>query len=324
LCSDESQAGKLLVTAPEARPHPTTLETNLRGPVDVPAGTDLALSVKVSCARGCDLTGHFIRILDRDDEVVGEACLTSREGTAGMTEEVRLRVPNEPGVCSWRVVFPVQRTGQRIHDESLTPLTLVVVPHQMSVAVWDMPSPVVAGRPFSIKTGVRCSSGCPLTNLVIVVANEEGIEAASARLGDSPWPGTAALHWTSVALQGPARTGEHTWHIRALGAGDRLHDTISSIFRFSVAPPPDHQVSVRTIDGQTRAGIGEVEIRLGAYRGCTDESGRTSIAVPKGRHDVRLWKLGYDAPAATLDVTTDLTVDIELTPVPSQEEPYWM
>jgi hypothetical protein len=39
---------------------------------------------------------------------------------------------------------------------------------------------------------------------------------------------------------------------------------------------------------------------------------------------VRLWKLGYDAPAATLDVTTDLTVDIELTPVHSEEEPYWM
>lgn len=83
--------------------------------------------------------------------------------------------------------------------------------HSTSVAVWGVPSPVVVDRRFAATVGVKCSAGCPLAGRAVVVRDEAGVEAGRGRLGDTPAPGTSALHAVEVALKAPAREGVHTW-----------------------------------------------------------------------------------------------------------------
>ena len=92
-------------------------------------------------------------------------------------------------------------------------------PHSTSIAVWGVPSPVVVDRRFAATVGVKCSAGCPLAGRVVVVRDEAGAEAGRGRLGETPTPGTSALHAVEVALKAPAREGVHTWTAVFDGAG---------------------------------------------------------------------------------------------------------
>ena len=92
-------------------------------------------------------------------------------------------------------------------------------PHSTSIAVWGVPSPVVVGRRFAATVGVKCSAGCPLAGRAVAVRDEAGAEAGRGRLGDTPAPGTSALHAVEVALKAPAREGVHTWTAVFDGAG---------------------------------------------------------------------------------------------------------
>ena len=77
--------------------------------------------------------------------------------------------------------------------------------------MWGVPSPVVVDRGFAATVGVKCSAGCPLAGRAVVVRDEAGDEAGRGRLGETPAPGTSALHAVEVALKAPAREGVHTW-----------------------------------------------------------------------------------------------------------------
>ncbi len=92
-------------------------------------------------------------------------------------------------------------------------------PHSTSIAVWGVPSPVVVDRGFAATVGVKCSAGCPLAGRAVVVRDEAGAEAGRGRLGETPAPGTSALHAVDVALKAPAREGVHTWTAVFDGAG---------------------------------------------------------------------------------------------------------
>lgn len=87
--------------------------------------------------------------------------------------------------------------------------------------MWGVPSPAVVGRRFAATVGVKCSAGCPLAGRAVVVRDEAGAEAGRGRLGDTPTPGTSALHAVEVALKAPAREGVHTWTAAFDGAGAR-------------------------------------------------------------------------------------------------------
>src|ERR1051325_2092846 len=80
--------------------------------------------------------------------------------------------------------------------------------HQVSLAVWDIPTPA-AGERFAIKVGAKSSAGCALGGRQVEVLDGEAV-VASGRLGEVPWPGTDALFWAEGELQGPNHPGPGT------------------------------------------------------------------------------------------------------------------
>ena len=85
--------------------------------------------------------------------------------------------------------------------------------HATSIAVWGVPSPVVADGRFTVRVGVKCAAGCPLTGQPVAVRNEAGAGVGRGRLGAAPEPGTRALYRTDLTLTAPAREGVHAWTV---------------------------------------------------------------------------------------------------------------
>ena len=131
-----------------------------------------------------------------------------------------------------------------------------------------------------------------------------------------PW----SLHRWSAHHRGPAVS--QAAHLAL------AHSEASADFGFLTAVAPDHQVTVSVIDKQTQAPIEHVEIRCGSYRAVTDESGLAKLELPTGKYELSAWKLGYDdAPARTVDVTSDLLIHVETEPTPEKnadDERVWM
>jgi hypothetical protein len=100
---------------------------------------------------------------------------------------------------------------------------------------------------------------------------------------------------------------------------DLPHDRATTSFSVAVVRPPEHVLSVRVIEQATAEPIPDVELRLGAYRGTTGASGLAEIALPKGRYELRLWKVGFEAPPRPVEVGADAFVEIEALVVPEED-----
>jgi hypothetical protein len=50
---------------------------------------------------------------------------------------------------------------------------------------------------------------------------------------------------------------------------------------------------------------------LGFYATSTDHDGLASFELPKGKYDVQIWTDGYKAPPMTVDVSEDITLQVE-------------
>ena len=191
--------------------------------------------------------------------------------------------------------------------------------HDTSVAVWDIPAPVVRDRPFRVKVGVVCSAECPLGGHEIAVHDGEGTSLARARLSDAPWPGTSALYWMEVELHAPASEGHQTWQVRC-----NADHSFAASFSFIIDRQPEHAVTIEAIDRAAGMPVERVELHLGPYRATTDGNGVATIAVPGGSYDVAVWKVGYEASPVTVAVEADITVRIDMHVVRRAEQPYWM
>ncbi len=82
-----------------------------------------------------------------------------------------------------------------------------VTPHKISLAVWDLQSPLVVGRSAKMKVGAKCSAGCPLTGQDAEIHNRTEVRGRGT-LGPTPWPGTSALKVTEKKTDVPVRDVE--------------------------------------------------------------------------------------------------------------------
>ena len=223
-------------------------------------------------------------------------------------------------------------------------------PHPTSIAVWDVPSPVVAGSRFTVTVGVRCPAACSLTGRPIVVRDAAGAEVGRGRLGSQPAPGTRALYAATVALAVPAEAGVHAWTATfpAVGSGappaaedgtaapqppdtaappEAPHAEAQAAFSFRAAEPPAHRVTVTIHDRETEAPLGNVEVHLGPYRAATDARGSARVEVPPGRYDLYVRKAGYAPHTARVAVAGDVALQVAAAPAPDvdpDDEQLWM
>jgi hypothetical protein len=200
--------------------------------------------------------------------------------------------------------------------------------HTTSIAVWDVPSPVVTGRSFRVKVGVKCSAMCRLAGQRIEVCDEGGTPIGEAVLADIPWPGTSGLYVADVRLAAPATEGTLAWSARfAAVVPESPHEESSAIFSMRIARPPEHRVTVHVTDKDTAAPLEGVEVRLGIYRASTDAQGLAYLEVPGGAYSLDAWTVGYETLSRTVEADKDLTIQIEVRTSPEtdpDDEQIWM
>ena len=300
------------------RTHSTTLEVIEPAPPEVAAGAAIALKVKAWCSRGCDLTGTPIKIVAADGAIIRSEYATEsgRDDVVAM----KLEAPDRTGEHVWSVTFgPHEVAGVR-HDEVTVPIRTTIIPHATSLAVWSVPSPVVTGTRFVVAVGAKSSAGIALTAEHVEIRNESSEMVAQGCLGETPYPGTAALYWTSIELAAPAREGMHTWSVEfEPKEPDLPHERGSATFSVLVVRPPELRLTIKVIEKGTSAPIADVLVRLGAYQAATDPLGFAEVDMPKGVYDLDIWKVGYEAPTRTVRLDKNMLVEIEVLSVPEED-----
>ena len=309
----------------EVKGHETSIDMVKPAPSQVDAGADIALRVRVSCPDACDLRGSRVRIVDQDGALAKEVELCEFDGTVNQTDEFVVRASTELGEYTWTAVFPAQEKEGILYEESSTPFSFTVKPHSTSMAVWDVPSPIAFNDKFKIKVGVKCSSGCKLTDQEIRIYGRRGKKVATGMLGDVPWAGASALYWAEMVLEAPGVEGYHKWTVRSRKPDLELpHGEASYRFSFTTARPPEHVVKVKVIAQATKAPIKHARVVLSApsgpsYAGYTDEGGVAKLEVPKGEYNLYLSKRGHYSKGGafksfetTVKITRNETIKAEL------------
>jgi hypothetical protein len=295
--------------------HSTAIELSEPAPAEVAAGTDLVLKVKLSCAAGCDLHSLPLTIKGPDDAApTGATCHINDNG------EIALEVLPKVGPQSFTVEFGPHEATDLRHEPCSLSLTVNAIPHGTSLAVWDIPSPIVKGERFAIKVGAKSGANAELKGLEIAIVDNSDALVARGRLRDTPWPGTTALYWDEVEMPAPAEVGLSRWSVRFAPAGLALpHDGTAAEFTAAIVPTPQHRLTVKVIEQASKTPIEDVQIRLGAFRGATGPSGLAEVMMPKGHYDLQIWKAGYEAPARPVDIDADLAVEIEAALLPEED-----
>ena len=214
-------------------------------PAQVPVGADVVLKVRASDAGGSDLRGGFVNVMAADGDVTARALTEYRDG-CNETDGLSVKAPERLGAFTWRVKFPRQEIDRVAYEESLLPVSFETVPHQTSLAVWAVPSPVRIGERFRIKVGAKSSGACELTGAKVEILNGAGAKVGHGMLGDSPWPGTDALYWAEIDLQAPLEDGTTSWSVTFAALEPKLpHVGASTKFSFAVVKPPEHRLTVQ-------------------------------------------------------------------------------
>ena len=289
-------------------------------PPEVAAGARFALTIHATCPHGCDLGGLPVDVA-ADGEVLAAGELAAGDGAAAAAVEIQVCAPLQVGEHGWSVRFLRHESNGAVHESGSLPLRFRTVPHAGSLAVWEVPSPTPAANPVHVKVGVRCATGCALAGRRVEVRDEAGASVGGGTLGETPWPGTSALYWTSVELPAPAAEGVHSRTAVLVGpdAGPP-HEAAPATFTFRAAGTPAHRATVRVIDEGTRAPLRSVEVRIGRYTASTDEHGVATVALPPGTFEVGIRKNGFRAEPVRVTVDRDIAVEIEAATCPTQAE----
>jgi hypothetical protein len=287
-------------------------------PSAVDAGAELSLSALLKWPEGIPRNDAIFRVR-KGTRALHEGALP--EADADGTVRFKLRAPEEVGEHRLTLlVASGENEGERA--EGALDFAVTSVPHETSLAVWDVPSPIVRSSRFEIKAGAKCTSACVLAGKVIEIRDEAGKLMGSGALGVSTLPGTTALAFTTISLKAPRKRALHSWAASFAPSELKLpHGTATSRFSFVTVAEPEHSVSVTVVDKETKEPVAGAQVRLGVYRAETDSTGAARVRVPKGKFPLVITRPGYAMPERSIEVAKDVRVRIAAEKLPEQD-PY--
>lgn len=251
----------------------------------------------------------------------------SGSGEGSIEVELVLTAPARSGNVAWEIVLPEQELAGATHEGCKRTLTVAVVPHATSLAVWNIPSPV-RGHPFKVRVGVRCSSECHLGGRRIEVVDEARTHVGEGRTSAEPRAGTTALYEAEVSLVAPDRAGVVSRSVRFSPTDPEApHMPAEAAFTFRVVEAPEHTITVRIAPGAVSRSLDGIEVRLGPYRSTTNARGVATVAVPTGSFELSIWRIDIEPVSLEVDVTGDRLVELEVEPrrvVDEDAERVWM
>ena len=132
----------------------------------------------------------------------------------------------------------------------------------ISLAVWDVSLPVVAGEMFAIKVGAKAADARALAGRGIAVSDASGAMVASGTLGDAPWLGTEALYWAALDVPAPAMPQVTAFQVRRVDAPGEA-EAVVMVFTVVAAAEAEHSLTVKITERDTAKPLADVEVRLG-------------------------------------------------------------
>ena len=283
-------------------------------PGEVDAGADMTLKGKVACSPPADLRGKTFLIKDQNGALVESMELSEFDGETNLTSEFVLNAPLRPGVYTWLAVCPEHaETGVSL-EETSAPFSFTVKAHSTQIIVWDAPSAIECGQPFSIKIGVKCSSDCRPDGWAIEVCDHDRKKLARATLIDEPWHDTTTLYYAEVDLRAPDTEGLYAWEAKSDATGlDVPHAGCVAGFGVRVVPTPECVLTVEALDMESQTPVKGAKVVVHPYRTLTDERGVAEVRIPKGEYRLFVSGKGYFPFRSDGDVRTDITIRAELT-----------
>src|SRR5205085_57019 len=131
-----------------------------KGPSEpIDAGSEFSVLVQIGWPAGTDPDRAIYRIRG-GERVIREGAVPKPISGAGGIIEFHLTALDEAGEHHWQLVISAARDQEGELIEGSLPIVFVTVAHATSLAVWDIPSPVVRGERFEIKLGAKCSAAC--------------------------------------------------------------------------------------------------------------------------------------------------------------------
>jgi hypothetical protein len=173
---------------------------------------------------------------------------------------------------------------------------------ETSIAVWDVPMPVVAGESFSIKVGATAKG------TMIEVSDGSGA-VTSGSIGGTPWPGTDGLCWTELQIPA-AKIGVARYTVQC-GAAETWFSVIA-------AGKPTCTLSVQVTEQDSKAALDGVEIRLGPFHARTDKAGHAKLPIAPGEYRLQLWRTAHIAQPMAIDISKDTDVALTMLHVPEE------
>lgn len=212
-----------------------------------------------------------------------------------------------------------QRSRRRNRRVSSDRPALTAEAHHRSIVVWDAPTAVVCGDVFSIKLGVKCSSGCPPDGWLVQVRDHDGGILATTSLGDEPWIGTDALYYAELELRAPDEEALYRWQVLSPACGredtDRCrHDQAGAELAIRAVAHPECRLTVVAIDRKSQTPVEGATVVVHPYRARTDERGVAELSVPRGAYRVFVSGRNYIPFRNDGELTKDETIRAELDP----------
>jgi hypothetical protein len=213
-----------------------------------------------------------------------------------------------------------QEISGKLHEQASLTISFATRPLATSLAVWDIPSPVIISTPFKVKVGVKISHACGLKGAAVELLDDTGKRKGTGRLGDCPWEGTTALYWAEIEATAPDNDGPTCWSARFPATeSDLPHDHALAQFTFVAVRPPNHKLTIMIFDKETAAPIENAQVRLGCFRTVTDASGLAELSVPDGHYEVKAWMVAHELCPTTIEVTKDMTLRLEAVALPEED-----
>lgn len=288
-------------------------------PESVDAGSGFSFSARIVWPAGTRVD-RAIYLICEGERKIEEGTIPELAPDGNI--DFNLRAPEEIGQYRWELIVLSAREKASEPIEGRLLVTFATVPHSTSLAVWDIPSPVIRGARFEIKIGGKCSASCRLAGSTLVVRDEAGIVVRKAALGDETLPETTGLYWTSLVLRAPNRLKLNAWSACFSPRGVKLaHAETISRFSFVTVAKPEHAVFVKVLNNETKAPIANAQVRLGLYRAVTNESGTARINVTSGDYPLVVTRAGYEMPERNIHVSKDVRVSVTAQELP-EEDPF--
>lgn len=195
--------------------------------------------------------------------------------------------------------------------------------HSLQLAAWDVPAATGANERFALTVGARCSAGCDMSGRELTLFDQNGNAVCTLPLGPAVWPGTEALYFVRAEAHAPRVAGNYQWQAKMAGwEGNSQHAAGSLPLMLRVVAAPEHEVTVKAIDGESQMPIANARVVMHPYRAVTDGDGIAKLKVAKGEYDVLVSGHRYLPYCVGIEVRADIITCAALDADRPDEERY--